>query len=158
MEYIYWLRQGTIAGRCGPDTKPWSLVEIGNYGFSAILSVNDGEAVHEPLIKELDMDYAKIPMSPNIPARKGDKELCLKNLPHAMKFINRNLESGPVLVHCRSGKDRTGMVLAAYLITFEGYQAKPAMDEIIDINPIAFSADGWLDFGLDVLSEYGKYG
>jgi len=154
MEFIYWLREGSIAGRCGPDTNPWSLQVISDYGFSAILSVNDGEAVHESLIKDLQMDYANIPMSANIPAREGDKELCLRNLPGAMEFIGRNLAKGPVLVHCRSGKDRTGMVLAAYLIKFEGYKAKTAMDEVIGVNPIAFSAEGWLDFGLDVLSEY----
>ena len=156
MNYIYWLREGRVAGRCGPDTKPWSLQAICDNGFSAILSVNDGEAVHGSLIKDLQMDYANIPMSANIPAREGDKELCLRNLPAAMKFIGRNLHNGPVLVHCRSGKDRTGMVLAAYLINFEGYKAKPAMDEVIGVNPVAFSAEGWLDFGLDVLRAFGK--
>lgn len=156
MKHIYWLREGSIAGRCGPDLNPWPLEAIRDNGFAAILSVNDGEAVHETLIRDLQMQYANIPMSPNIPPGQGDKELCLSHLPEAMEFIGRNLDKGPVLVHCRSGKDRTGMVLAAYLITFEGYQAKAAMDEVIGVNPIAYSADGWLDFGLDVLTEFGR--
>ena len=156
MKHIYWLREHRIAGRCGPDLKPWSLAEIGNSGFAAILSVNDGEGVRESRIKELQMEYDNIPLSANIPPRKGDRELCLSNLPAAMDFIGRNLDKGPVLIHCRSGKDRTGMTLAAYLITFEGYDARTAMAEVIDINPIAFSAEGWLDFGLEVLTEFSR--
>ena len=44
--------------------------------------------------------------------------------------------------------------MAAYLIKFEGYNAKEAMDEVISVRPIAFSAEGWMDFGLDVLKHY----
>lgn len=157
MKYVYWLRAGAIAGRCGPDLKPWSLEAIRGNGFSAILSVNDGEAVHATRIKDLQMEYANIPLSANIPPRAGDREQCLNNLPEAMDFIGRNLGRGPVLVHCRSGKDRTGMTLAAYLITYEGYAARTAMDEVIGINPIAFSAEGWLDFGQEVLTEFGRH-
>jgi protein-tyrosine phosphatase len=59
-----------------------------------------------------------------------------------------------VLIHCRAGKDRTGMVMAAYLIEFEDYDAKAAMDQVIDVRPIAFTAEGWKEFGLEVLSHY----
>ena len=86
--------------------------------------VNEGEMVHEALIQSLEMDYANIPMSPNASVRPGDKELCLTNLPKAMNFIGKNTPSGPVLIHCRSGKDRTGMVLAALLIVLQGLTVK----------------------------------
>ena len=46
------------------------------------------------------------------------------------------------------------MIMAAYLIEFEGYNAKEAMDKVIAVRPIAFSAEGWIEFGLDVLSLY----
>lgn len=156
MKYVYWLRESVIAGRCGPDLRPWSLEAIRDSGFSAILSVNNGEAVHATRIKNLQMEYANIPLSENIPPRAGDRERCLSNLPEAINFIGRNLDKGPVLVHCRSGKDRTGMTLAAYLISFEGYAAETAMEEVIGIKPIAFSAEGWLDFGRDVLTEFAR--
>lgn len=84
------------------------------------LSVNDGDAVHEAIISSLGIQYADIPMSPNAPAITGDKEDYLENIPTAMEFFRMNLQNGPVPVHCRSGKDRTGMVLVAYLIKFEG--------------------------------------
>ncbi len=71
-----------------------------------------------------------------------------------MEFIRENMMNGPVLIHCRSGKDRTGMVLAAYLIEFEGCSEKEAMEKVTAVRPIAFSAEGWKEFGLEVLSLF----
>ena len=124
MEHVFWLRKGKIAGRSGPNTNMWDLHEIKSSGIGSILSVNNGEAVHESMLSSLGIAYSNIPMSSNAPAREGDKELCLENLPRAMEFIRENLKNGPVLVHCRSGKDRTGMVMAAYLIKFENTMPK----------------------------------
>ena len=154
MEHVFWLRKGKVAGRSGPNTNIWDLNEIKSSGIASILSVNNGEAAHESMLTNIGIAYSNIPMSSNAPARDGDKEICLNNLPKAMEFIRENLANGPVLIHCRSGKDRTGMVMAAYLIEFEEYNAIKAMEEVITVRPIAFSAEGWLEFGLDVLSLY----
>ena len=156
MEHVFWLRKGKIAGRSGPNSNIWDLNEIRANGFSAILSVNNGEAVHESILSGLGIAYSNIPMSSNAPVRKGDKELCLENLPKALNFIKENMINGPVLIHCRSGKDRTGMVLAAYLIEFEGYSVKDAMKKVIEVRPVAFSAEGWMEFVLVVLNLYKK--
>jgi len=154
LQHIFWLREGKIAGRSGPNTDVWDLDEIKAGGIAAILSVNSGEAVHETLLAQLGIDYANIPMSSNAPAKDGDREICLQNIPRAMDFIRENLVCGPVLIHCRAGKDRTGMVMAAYLIEFEGYDAKVAMDKVIEARPIAFTAQGWKEFALEVLCHY----
>lgn len=157
MEHVFWLREGKVAGRSGPNTNTWDLEEIKANGFSAILSVNNGEAVHEAMLSTLGINYSSIPMSSNAPARDGDKELCLANLPKAIDFIRNNMMNGPVLVHCRSGKDRTGMVLAAYLIEFEEFDVKEAMEEVIAVRSIAFSAEGWMEFVPEVLDLYKTY-
>ncbi|MDH3856569.1 MAG: dual specificity protein phosphatase family protein [Gammaproteobacteria bacterium] len=154
MKHVFWLRKGKVAGRSGPNQDWWDLDELKSHGFSAILSVNNGDAVHGSLISGLGIVHSTIPMSSNAPVRDGDKELCLNNLPKTMAFIRNNLKNGPVLIHCRSGKDRTGMVLATYLIEFEGYGAKEAMDAVLEVRPIAFSAEGWKDFGIEVLRHY----
>ena len=135
----------------------WDLNEVKANGIAAILSVNGGDAVHESMLSNLGIAYANIPMSSNAPARHGDKEFCLANLPRAMAFIRETMMNGPVLIHCRSGKDRTGMVLAAYLIAFEGYDVKNAMQEVIAVRPIAFSAEGWMEFALEVLNFYKRH-
>jgi len=154
LQHIFWLRERKIAGRSGPNTDVWDLDKIKAGGIAAILSVNRGEAVHETLLTRLGIAYANIPMSSNAPVRDGDREFCLQNIPRAMDFIRENLANGPVLIHCRAGKDRTGMVMAAYLMEFEGYDAKTAMDMVIEARPIAFTAEGWKEFGLEVLSHY----
>ena len=154
MKQLFWLRKGKIAGRSGPNKDPWNLNEIKSAGFSAILSVNDGEGVHESSVIQSGLNYANISMSPNAPVRDGDLEHCLKNLPLAIKFIESNLINGAVLVHCRSGKDRTGLVLSAYLIASEGLSVELAMNTVFKVRPIAFSAEGWIEFGKQVLSKY----
>jgi len=154
MQHVFWLRKGKIAGRSGPNSNIWDLNEIKSNGIASILSVNNGEAVHESILSNLGMPYSNIPMSSNAPPGDGDMELCLNNLPMVLEFIRENLMNGPVLIHCRSGKDRTGMVMAAYLIEFEKYNVKKAMEEVIAVRPIAFSAEGWKEFGLEVLSLY----
>jgi hypothetical protein len=40
------------------------------------------------------------------------------------------------------------------LIDFEGYDAKQAMDEVLSVRPIAFTAEGWMEFTLGVLDRY----
>jgi protein-tyrosine phosphatase len=154
LQHVFWLTEGKIAGRSGPNSEVWDLQEIKAGGFSAILSVNGGEAVHETLLERLGIAYANIPMSSNAPAREGDREFCLRNIPRALDFIREHQERGPVLIHCRSGKDRTGMVMAACLIEFEGYDAKAAMNRVLEVRPIAFTAQGWKEFSLEVLSLY----
>jgi len=53
----------------------------------------------------------------------------------ALKTL-RKLSTGPlaqtVYVHCAQGRDRTGFVIAAYLMTFEGWTAEEAIREMRD--------------------------
>jgi len=154
MEQVFWLRPGCIAGRSGPNLHHWDIGAFKARGFSAILSVNDGELVHHSDMDKADIAYANIPMSANAPVRPGDKALCLTNLPRALAFVAAQLPRGPVLIHCRSGKDRTGLVLAAQLITTERLSVDRAIAEVLAVRPIAFSAEGWLDFAREVLTDF----
>lgn len=154
MDKTFWLRKGLVAGRTGPNKDPWQIEDFKNNGFSAILSVNEGEMVHKSLVESLNLVYANISMSPNAPIRIGDKEHCLRNLPNAIKFISDNMANGPVLIHCRSGKDRTGLVMAALLIVLENLTVEQAMQEVFKVRLIAFSSEGWLEFVPEVLQEF----
>lgn len=154
MHQVFWLRKPILAGRSGPNRHPWDIAAFKESGFSAILSVNGGDMVHESLIESFGLEYANIPMSSNAPVREGDKALCLANLPKTVKFIASHRANGPVLVHCRSGKDRTGLVLAASLMAIEGLDVQAAMNAVLEVRPIAFSAEGWLTFSQDVLTEF----
>ena len=49
----------------------------------------------------------------------------------------------PTLVHCHAGKDRTGAVLAGYLIRYQGLSPDEATRLVRQANPIAMTAPGY---------------
>ncbi len=155
MENLFFL-EPCVAGRSGPDKSMWDIEKLKCHGVSAILSVNDAEMVHASRIKALGIVYAHIPLSSNAPPLKGDLETCLKALPQIVKFIECHSGSGIVVVHCRSGKDRTGLALAAYLIKSRGYSALEAIETIKNVRSIAFTAPNWEEFAKTVLGAFQK--
>ncbi len=156
MKHIFWLLENKLAGRTGPNCNPWDLTELKQQGITAILSVNNADAVHVDLMQQLGIAWANAPMSPNAPIQPGDLEQCLANLPKAMAFIETHVPRGPVVVHCRSGKDRTGLVLASYLMRTEGLDVQQAMNRVLAVRSIAYSATGWMDFAAQVLARFDE--
>ncbi|SBS35035.1 hypothetical protein MSP8886_03242 [Marinomonas spartinae] len=150
MEHLFFIDE-SVAGRSGPDKQMWDLEALKRQNIAAILSVNDGEMVHVSRLTALGMSYGHIPLSSNAPAKEGDVELCLTSLPRIINFIDHHKKRGIVLVHCRSGKDRTGLALAAYLIKSKGYGVNQAIEAIKSVRDIAFSAPKWDEFSVAVL-------
>jgi protein tyrosine/serine phosphatase len=73
------------------------------------------------LVKTLGMDFVTIPMSVDeVPA---DEDILL--------FMNYVLdpEKQPIFVHCASGRDRTGVLVAVYRVLVYGWGPKEAYDE-----------------------------
>lgn len=48
----------------------------------------------------------------------------------ALKLIKAGVAKGPVLLHCKHGADRTGVVIAMYRILYQGWSKKQALDEM----------------------------
>jgi protein-tyrosine phosphatase len=98
------------------------------------------------------MAYAHVPLSDSAPPRQGDDEICLAALPRAYIFMREQIDAGnPVLVHCSSGKDRTGLVLAYYLLRESSCSPAAAIEKIRAVRPIALSAMGWEQFAFELL-------
>lgn len=156
MQHVFWLRESVIAGRTGPNRDPWNPEELAEAGIGAVLSVNDGELVHSEDLSKVGIEYRCIPLSNAAPPRPGDAEICASALPRALEFVVAAAESGrAVLVHCSSGKDRTGMFLSYYLCSTEGMSPSQAVAEVRRVRPIALSAEGWEVFTLEVLQAAG---
>lgn len=152
MHHLFWLIPGVIAGRAGPNREPWSIAELRAAGIRAVLSVNDGELCHAEDFAQAAIVYACMPLSPNAPPRPGDLEHCLQVLPQAYDFVCVQIrQSRPVLVHCSSGKDRTCLLMAYFLMRSAAMAPEDAISRVRAIRPIAFSAEAWQDFALTVL-------
>lgn len=152
MEHVFWLVPGVVAGRCGPTKSPWNLSRLRAEGIGAVLSVNGGEQCHPEDFRQLSIRYFCVPLSSNAPPREGDFEHNLTSLAVAYDWITRNeQDSVATLVHCHSGKDRTGLLLAYYLVRRYALLPHMAIATVKTIRPIAFSAEGWQDFASEVL-------
>jgi protein-tyrosine phosphatase len=159
MNHVFWLVPGVLAGRSGPNRDPWDAQDLRAGGIGAILSVNDGGACHPEDFAALGMSYRCIPLSDNEPPRDGDMEHCLVALPEAYDYVRGELdEQRAVLVHCRSGKDRTGLFMCYFLIRESGMSIDDAIAEVRRVRPIALSAEGWQDLAVAVLEVARRLG
>lgn len=154
MRSMFWLRQGVIGGRTGPNRDAWIPQELADGGIGAVLSVNDGELVRPVELSQVGIDHRCVPLSDAAPPRPGDLDVCVDALPRALAFVERSIDARRgVLVHCSSGKDRTALLLSYYLCRREHLGPGEAIREVRRVRPIALSADGWEGFALQVLAK-----
>lgn len=67
-----------------------------------------------------------------------------ERLPIAYEFAAAQIRSGnSVLVHCRQGKDRTGLFMAYFLQTSFRVSPVEAVRRVKEVRPIAFTAERW---------------
>jgi protein-tyrosine phosphatase len=152
MQNVFWLIPGKLAGRTGPNVDPWNAKNLKEGGIDAVLSVNGGNLVDVAALEASGIAYACIPFSWNAPPIPGDLEICLEALPKAFAFVQRNIEAGKaVMIHCTSGKDRTGLLMSYYLMRTQGLSVDEAILEVRRVRPIALSAAGWDEFGREIL-------
>jgi len=150
---VFWLRPGVIGGRTGPNKDSWDPYDLADAGIDTIISVNDGDCVNPGALEAAGIDYKCVPLSDCAPPMPGDLEVCTSALPVALEFACKSIESNrSVIVHCRSGKDRTGMFLSYYLCKVEGLGARDAIEEVKRVRPIALTAEGWESFTHEVLA------
>ena len=153
MKHIFWLIEDKIAGRSGPNKDAWDLAELKAAGFGAIISLNNGEGCDTDAMAELGIAHRVFNLTDNIPPKPEDLGICSEILPRVLAFI-RECESQniPVLLHCRSGINRTELVMAYYMME-NGAAPVHAVSQVRVASGLAFDADGWDQFVFDVLYE-----
>ena len=152
MQHIFWLIDGELCGRSGPNHQPWNAQELKAAGVGAVLSVNNAESVYPDEFDSAGIVYHCIPLASNAPPRPGDLELCLERLEMCYAYARSEIEAGrTLLVHCRHGKDRTGMFMAHYLKMQRSLSTLEAIAEVKAVRPIALTAEGWDQFTIEVL-------
>ncbi len=112
---------------------------LNDQGVKTVVSINEPwerepRAFSLPITREEyasnDINYATI--------ESIDHELLsVKDLENAADMINAGLEKGAVYVHCRAGRGRSSMAIAAYLIKHENKSLEQAEDIILSGRPNA---------------------
>jgi hypothetical protein len=153
MDKLFWIIPGKLAGRPGPDREPWNVTAMRTGGIGAILSVNDGLLCHPEDFVGVGITYACVPLSQNAPPQPSDADLCRRALPQAYAFVQAQITQGHrVVVHCSSGKDRTGLFLCYFLMQQTHLSPSEAIQAVRHVRPIALTAVGWEEFARQVLS------
>lgn len=137
MDHIYWVTE-KLAGRCGPVECEWDLEELYKEGFRTIVSLDKN--VDAEQIKKRGFDHVPLYL-PDV--FLSTPQLKTQFLEAANVFVSLAASStDPVLVHCYAGKDRTGAMLACFLVS-QGKTAAQAIAEVRSQNPRAMTAPGY---------------
>lgn len=142
MKDVYWLVPDLLAGRPGPRLAPWDLEALWSEGFRVILSLHD--EVDQAAIAAAGFTHGKFYFPPVLLLTPIESRAFLRLMDKATQFIHDQLAAArPMLVHCHAGKDRTGAVLAGYLIRYQGLSPDEATRLVRQANPIAMTAPGY---------------
>ena len=144
VEHVYWVIDHLLAGRPGPQLEPWDPAELYAAGIRTIISL----AAEEP-VTDLELygfTHYRADFPPVMLFSKGMQKAFIYQAIPVWAFIEEQLAQGmPTLVHCHAGQDRTGTVLAGYLVTHRGLTPELALQKLRDVKPMAMSADGYAD-------------
>ncbi len=150
MKHTFWLLPNRLAGRPGPAHAPWALTELRAAGFGAVLNVSEFEPAWSAFA-DVGLDVAWVPLPNHYPATAETEEVCREQLPRAYQFIQRHLAmKRAILVHCAWGRDRTGLVLADYLVRVAKLSPTEAIAQVRQVCPQAITAIGWADMAVRI--------
>lgn len=153
MQHVYWVINHQLAGRPGPILEPWEPRVLYEGGIRTVVSLASEETVED--LTPYGLKHYRPQFPPvNLFSVGMRKAFIYQALP-VWQFIDAELEAErPTLVHCHAGQDRTGAILAGYLITYRRMTPQQALEHLRAAKPTAMSADGYAEV-LDLL-EPGK--
>ncbi len=108
----------------GAQPTPEGLKTLADMGIKTIIDLrhdNSHSDNEQQIVEKLSMRYINVPMEGlNAPTNQQISDL--------LAVLNA-ADRGPVFVHCREGKDRTGAVVASYRIAHDHWTNEQALNE-----------------------------
>ena len=99
--------------------------DLAQLGIKTVIDLREigehSQSDERKIVTGLGMRYISIPMK-GMSTPKDDQVA-------AVLTLMRDTTSGPVFVHCKRGADRTGMAVAVYRISQDGWESKKALSE-----------------------------
>ena len=144
MKHLYWVIEKELAGRPGPKRAPWNPAELYQGGIRTVISLATDVPVSDLTRYKLNHRRAKFP--PLILNSPGLQKAFLHEALPIWEFIHQQLAEGnPTLVHCHAGNDRTGAILAGYLVSYHGQTPEEAIRNVRARNPHALEIGGYAE-------------
>jgi tyrosine-protein phosphatase SIW14 len=100
-----------------PDKKAFKALE--KFGIKSDLNLRDDQS-DKDLLKKRDIERYRVKMN--------SEEVSKEEIIEALRDIR--LAPKPIVVHCKHGADRTGVVIAFYRIVFCDWTKQQAIDEL----------------------------
>ncbi len=106
----------------GAPTYPRDYEFLRQNGVKAVLDMRWERSADLAFYKTHDINYKKVKVfDVGVPT--------LKQTDEAVTFVRENVEAGrPVLIHCAKGRGRSGVILMAYLMRYEGMTFEAARE------------------------------
>ena len=130
----------------GGQPKKDGLQQLKQLGVTTIINLRDSDeqaGAEEKVAKSIGLRYFNVPLS-NF-NRPSDT-----NVDEILKLIEAQ-ENQPVFVHCKRGSDRTGLIIAIYRMTHDGWNSERAKAEAKE-----FGLGFWQVKMKDYLSDYER--
>jgi protein-tyrosine phosphatase len=135
-----------VLGRCGPRFQPFNISRLEEkHGVDVVISLQKISKRIIQAFRDVGIRHEKLFFPSGELENTNQRERFINDaLQPAIEIIKQERKKGnTVLVHCTAGLDRTGSVLAGWLIENRGMEPDEAIQQIKDNREDAFITDGY---------------
>ncbi len=111
-----------------PEDKKAMKWLVDNYDIKTIIDLEDNESAvkqEKNWAKDLKIEFKNFPMSASKDPKDEDVDAIMDLLADSSNF--------PILVHCKHGRDRTGMIIGIHRVENENWDSHKSYDEMLEL-------------------------
>ena len=102
------------------------FAQLQKLGIGTVISLR--QTVDDtPLAADTNLTLHRVPMKSRRVAEQDAAKIVV-----VLRRLYKDIQSGPVVVHCHHGADRTGLICALYRMLSQGWTREAALDELIN--------------------------